>query len=453
MYSNLNRLKRVNALRTALFALMLMNCVAFAQDFEALMPGVVRIESVSREGKSRTGTRFVVKLDKQSAYILTAWHVVKGDKRPKVFSFSQRHTPLLAEVQENDTNLDISLLIVRGNGDLHEILSSLQLEDENVKVGDTLATIGFPAGHGDWAVSKLTIGSRRSIWLKISGDIDEGNSGGPLLRDGKVVAMLTSKERMTGQATPSFILRESLRGWGVDLSASDETAAPVRAMPAEIELAGTDDGNFSPVDPHMLEPVKLMTEGAWVVPLAQFNMTNRSLVVAWPALTPDGQVIDNNAYDFMIKRESRVVTVDGVDKIYGELADYIEEATGGAEYFVYERNAGAPEDEIGDLLESHISAFVRAHKSADYEAAIRSAVAFSRLFSLEIVNNPMTKVLIRASDQGGFRLIGTRDDMVEGSRRLEFQTSGEGKRRYMELQISRMQESEMWIVTAVHWTH
>ena len=62
---------------------MLIGAASYAQDIDTLRAGVVKISSLS-EGKRKTGTGFIVKLEPSIAYIITAAHVVEGDPAPQV---------------------------------------------------------------------------------------------------------------------------------------------------------------------------------------------------------------------------------------------------------------------------------------------------------------------------------------------------------------------------------
>src|SRR5512141_2608976 len=54
-----------------------------AEGIENLKNGVVKITAYV-DGKTKTGTGFIVRLEKETAYIITASHVVEGDPQPKV---------------------------------------------------------------------------------------------------------------------------------------------------------------------------------------------------------------------------------------------------------------------------------------------------------------------------------------------------------------------------------
>jgi hypothetical protein len=423
------------------------------QDYDAIKPGIVKIVSVSPKGKKRTGTGFVVKLESDTAFILTAHHVIVSDKNPKITFYSQRHAPLTAEVKENDATLDLSLLIVRGGNNLPEDVLALPLEaDSKLRGGDEVATIGFPAGLGDWAVSKLVVGARRGIRLTLSGAIAEGNSGGPLFVGDHVAAMISSVEGIAGFATPAFILRSSLEGWGVDVAQPIATAP--QSPTSDTNATGgvrQQDSYLSPVDPYLFEIITKdeRIRGAWIVPLGQINMRNNSLVIAWPALTPEGHIIDNNAYGFMLERDRGSTSLNDIEKIYGNLSVFIEEKTKDNEYYIYNRNAGAGPNEIGNLIEKYIKALVSARQNGNYEEATRSAASLSRLFSFDIVNNPMTNLLIRALEHGGLSYIESVQATHASTPQLRFQTLGEGKRMFVTMDIGRLEDDDKCVVQSV----
>ena len=73
---------RLSAVGLALILLTL-ETAAWGQSLDRLKAGVVRITS-QVEGMRRTGTGFIVGLDSDAAYIVTASHVVEGDSQPRV---------------------------------------------------------------------------------------------------------------------------------------------------------------------------------------------------------------------------------------------------------------------------------------------------------------------------------------------------------------------------------
>ena len=190
-----------NRLRSFVDAVLVTACLLFSldghgQDYDALSQGVVKIVSTSPGGQLRTGTGFIVRLESQMAYIVTAAHVVEGEKEPTIYFAARRNVPVTGQVIKNDLSLDVSLLLVRGRDNLPAGTLAIGLvRGESVKRGEQVTTIGFPAGLGDWAVSTATIGSQQGSKLTLSGAIAEGNSGGPVLRGDNVVGMITSAPR------------------------------------------------------------------------------------------------------------------------------------------------------------------------------------------------------------------------------------------------------------------
>jgi len=65
------------------------------------------------------------------------------------------------------------------------------------------------------------------VQLVLSGAVDQGNSGGPVLKDGAVVGMVTQAQRQSGRALPAQLLQRVLeRSWGVAVATGPPAAAP-----------------------------------------------------------------------------------------------------------------------------------------------------------------------------------------------------------------------------------
>ena len=63
---------------------------AWAQSLDRQKAAVVKVIS-QVEGMRRTGTGFIVRLDADAAYIVTASHVVEGDSQPQIEFFTKRN--------------------------------------------------------------------------------------------------------------------------------------------------------------------------------------------------------------------------------------------------------------------------------------------------------------------------------------------------------------------------
>ncbi|MEO5862614.1 MAG: trypsin-like peptidase domain-containing protein [Burkholderiales bacterium] len=215
---------------------------AYAQDIEALRAGVVKINSLS-DGKRKTGAGFIVKLEPNIAYIVTAAHVVEGDAAPQVEFFTRQNVSVKAEVRkiEGGDLQGLALVVVRGQENLPPGLVSLQLAVSlQLKGGgDQVSAIGFPGGVASWGVLRVNVVSLEGRNIVLSKDLEEGNSGGPVIKDNQVVGLVIGLNQGFGLAVPASIVRTVLTNWGVTLPsepiggaipqapAKDVTSAPV----------------------------------------------------------------------------------------------------------------------------------------------------------------------------------------------------------------------------------
>lgn len=201
---------------------------AYAQDIETLRAGVVKISSLS-EGKRKTGAGFIVKLEPNIAYIVTAAHVVEGDAAPQVEFFTRQNVSVKAEVRkiEGGDLQGLALVVVRGQENLPPGLVSLPLAVslQLKSGGDQVSAIGFPGGVASWGVLRVNVVSLEGRNIVLSKDLEEGNSGGPVIKDNQVVGLIMGLNQGFGLAVPASIVRTVLTNWGVTL-ASRPSAGP-----------------------------------------------------------------------------------------------------------------------------------------------------------------------------------------------------------------------------------
>ena len=217
-------------------AWLVLNSVgAYAQDIETLRAGVVKISSVS-EGKRKTGAGFIVKLEPNIAYIVTAAHVVEGDPAPQVEFFTRQNVPVKAEVRkiEGGDLQGLALMVVRGAENLPPGLVSLKLGTSALLKGggDQVSAIGFPSGVASWGVLRVNVVSLEGRNIVLSKDLEEGNSGGPVIKDNQVVGLVMGLNQGFGLAVPASIVRTVLTNWGVTLPA-EPLAAVAPQQPAK----------------------------------------------------------------------------------------------------------------------------------------------------------------------------------------------------------------------------
>lgn len=208
-------------------ALLLQSLGAKAEDVEGLRAGVVKV-TASAEGKRKTGAGFIVKLEPGIAYIVTAAHVVEGDAAPQVEFFTRQNIPVKAEVRkiEGGDLQGLALMVVRGKENLPQGLVALKLGAAvSLKAGvDQVAAIGFPSGVASWGVLRVNVVSLEGRNIVLSKDLEEGNSGGPVIKDNLVVGLVMGLNQGFALAIPASIVKTVLTNWGVAL-ASDAVAS------------------------------------------------------------------------------------------------------------------------------------------------------------------------------------------------------------------------------------
>jgi TPR repeat protein len=216
-----------------------------AQDEAEMRAGVVKIVS-TLEGKRRTGTGFAVKAEGTSVYIVTAAHVIEGDPAPKVEFFMRQNTSVGAVVLKQDLRYDLALLKAESPQ------QSLVLRLETTiapKTGDEVTTIGFPQTGGAWLMSRADLAGRDGADLILSGGaIDEGNSGGPVIKGGKVIGVVQGLQGKFARAMPAGMVVGMLDGWGIAVAPETGTAiSQDDKRVTDAEAGSIDYSNFDQV--------------------------------------------------------------------------------------------------------------------------------------------------------------------------------------------------------------
>ena len=226
------------------FVVLLASVSGYAQNIEELKAGVVRIKS-----SNQTGTGFVIKLEPQATYIVSASHVVAADKHPKVEFFKTQERVdaevIAVEGEGVDDRRGLALLVVRAKAPPGVL--SLALTTEAPKTGDRFQAIGFPAGGVPWGVVETSFHGRQGRELRFEGSFNSGISGGPILKDGRVIAVVMDEQQRFGSAVSGAAVEEFVRGWNVTLELEKPAAPtpprevremPVSPQPASMNLNG-----------------------------------------------------------------------------------------------------------------------------------------------------------------------------------------------------------------------
>jgi len=202
---------------------------------------VVRIEATVG-GKTRFGSGFVVQVDGASGYVATAAHVVEGDPAPRVFFLSQPHSPVRASFIRLEGDDPNGFAVLRVDSGVPAGTRPLEMAEGggmDLSVRNAVEAVGIPATIGNWAVFPGAVLSWKNRIILFSGDVDEGNSGGPLLAGGAVVGMVMRALRF-GEAIPALNLDVFLRNNGVAWASAGGAKTSVRASdaakPSPLEL-------------------------------------------------------------------------------------------------------------------------------------------------------------------------------------------------------------------------
>lgn len=180
------------------------NSLAAAVD--KVYDAVVMVSSYENDSLVSTGSGFVYKTDNKYGYILTNQHVV-GDAS-KVTVTMSNDTEAEATILGGDEYLDLAVLRI----DKSNVTLVANIGDsEDMKLGDTIFTVGTPMGEEyqgtvtsgilsgkDRMVSVSVSNTSSSDWvmrvLQFDASINPGNSGGPLLNvNGEVVGVCSLK--------------------------------------------------------------------------------------------------------------------------------------------------------------------------------------------------------------------------------------------------------------------
>jgi hypothetical protein len=170
---------------------------ALAEDLTALKSGVVKISTKT----GQIGTGFIVRVEPEILYIITAAHVIAGDPQPEVEFYSKRNVPLngtvLPGAELNDDLRGLALVVVRGKTDIPDGVAVLPFgkSDELVSGGEEALVIGHPGEGGDWAILKRYISNRIGRDIALDPSVNARFSGGPIIvRDHIVGIVMSTRE-------------------------------------------------------------------------------------------------------------------------------------------------------------------------------------------------------------------------------------------------------------------
>lgn len=205
----------------------------WAQVSDDLKRGVVKITAHVEGQQPKVGTGFVVRVDKDAAYIATAAHVIEGDPNPAVTFFPLPQQPLAAQVVGIEGGDQHGLAALRVAGPIPEGVVALALDHATrMAGGEAVAFIGFPRALPPWTVSTGSLSGFKGPTLVFQALVEEGHSGGPLLLNGGVLGVVSDARERFGYAVPASILSVALKGWRIEPRPS-ESMVPQEILGAD----------------------------------------------------------------------------------------------------------------------------------------------------------------------------------------------------------------------------
>lgn len=326
------------ALGIVMWGFLLSPFVWAQSDLGSLKKGVVKV--TAQFAKSRkVGTGFIAGQGQKYVYIVTASHVVEQELEvPEsivVTFFTGQEEPLPARVVKKEGGDPRGLALLKVGGSVPDDVQILEWDNlSQLHGGEEVLLIGFPRiGGNAWAVTKGTLSGFDGPILKFSGAVEEGNSGGPLLYQGKVIGVVMEVTGQFGNAKPSQIAQFTVENWPGFTRPVRQTPSPAIPGPSNSKLASLvisttpDDAQVFVDD----ELVGQTTEGSVVVdqllPDTYDVMVKKSGFRPW---TKSVELLSGERQEVMaVLQKGSALTVTGVWKNPSEpTLSYVLQQTG-----------------------------------------------------------------------------------------------------------------------------
>ncbi len=197
--------------------LLVLPAATFAQDLEVTKAGVVKITTTI----GQTGTGFIVRVEQDMVYIITAAHVIAGDNQPKVEFFTKRNVRVTGDVlpgaEVNDDIRGLALVVVREKANIPAGVMALAFgtSEDLVSGGEEAVVIGHPGGGGNWAVLKRNISNRVGRDLSLDPGVVSRFSGGPIMVKSNVVGIMMSNQDGFAKGITHKSVLNYIEGYGV----------------------------------------------------------------------------------------------------------------------------------------------------------------------------------------------------------------------------------------------
>ena len=241
----------------SLISVFVLGSIVFAQNLDATKGGVVKI--ITKTGQ--VGTGFIVRVEPEVVYIITAAHVIAGDNQPEVEFFTKNAVSVkpaktlgsvLPGAQVVDDHRGLAVVVVRGSENIPDDLRVMVFESPThlVSGGEEALVIGHPGGGGDWAIVRRDISNRVVHDIMLDPGVASRYSGGPIVVDAKVVGMVMSNRGEFGLGITHNRMLNYLEGIGIkpgsvidSVNGGSASAFDAKLIPTPTPLPQTETGN------------------------------------------------------------------------------------------------------------------------------------------------------------------------------------------------------------------
>jgi formylglycine-generating enzyme required for sulfatase activity len=231
------------------------------EGLQALKAGVVKITTKT----GQVGTGFIVRIEPEMVYIITAAHVIAGgDVHPEVEFFTKRNVPVKGAVlpgaEVNDDLRGLALVVVHGSTHIPDAtVLPFEASGEKMSGREEALVIGHPGGGGDWTVVKRNISNRVGRDMTLDPDLASRFSGGPIIVHDHVVGIVMSNRDGFGLGIThksvldyleGFQIKPGVRGtsiWGSEGIGNfkDQSLSPKRVGNDEAPMVLVPEGDFT----------------------------------------------------------------------------------------------------------------------------------------------------------------------------------------------------------------
>ncbi len=178
--------------------------------------GVVRVSD---------GSGFVVAVRSGRAYIVTCSHVIEGNPKPNVtfrVAPEERYPAEVRDLQGGRRDGLALLVVSRPPAGVR----ALEVATDAPAPSTPVDFAGYPESLGAFTSVSTKIAAVRGAEFFLDRDAPEGFSGGPVLRDGRIVGVVYGRKGGFGSAVPAAIVDIYLRGldvrWGGEAPKAEE---------------------------------------------------------------------------------------------------------------------------------------------------------------------------------------------------------------------------------------